>query len=170
MECSSRQRDPFLVSSTRTIDRKILKAVMRGFLPNDQGQGRVGGEEARDTDAGKTTIERIVAKLSEAEHRSGWESENEYIPMVGTRSHNRHTSLFTRLVAAAIGIAFLVGPMWLMMINTGFYTALIATTVFISAFGTMMACVLDRRQDVLAGTLAYAAVMVVFVGLVRSPT
>ena len=60
-------------------------------------------------------------------------------------------------------------PMWLMMLNTDLYTALISTTVFIVVFGGTMASVLEKKMEVLARTAAYAAVLVVFVGLTRSP-
>ncbi|KAI0893043.1 hypothetical protein F4806DRAFT_478021 [Annulohypoxylon nitens] len=55
--------------------------------------------------------------------------------------------------------------MWLMMLNDGLYTALISTTVFVAVFGALMAVVLDRHMDILSSTAAYAAVLVVFVGL-----
>jgi hypothetical protein len=57
------------------------------------------------------------------------------------------SNLLTRLFVAAIGKAFLIGPMWLMMIDTGFYTALVATTLFVAAFGFMMACIFDKKTS-----------------------
>ena len=141
-EYSRRTRDPFIVSGKRKIDNELLSAAISSPPPAD--------------------LEK------QAEFVFGWESE--FIPMVGTRSHSRHSNFLARLTVAAMGAAFLVAPMWLMMIDSGFYTALISTTVFIAVFGFLMACVIDQSKDVMAGTLAYAAVLVVFVGLVRSPS
>jgi hypothetical protein len=52
-----------------------------------------------------------------------------------------------------------------MVMHKTHYTALASTTVFVSVFGLMMALVLDKLMDVLSSTAAYAAVLVVFVGL-----
>ncbi|KAJ9309099.1 hypothetical protein DTO217A2_1468 [Paecilomyces variotii] len=45
------------------------------------------------------------------------------------------------------------------------YTALVSTSVFVCIFGLMMALCLQGLKDVLSSTAAYAAVLVVFVGL-----
>ena len=59
--------------------------------------------------------------------------------------------------------------MWLMVLwfNT-LYTSLIATTLFVALFGLLMASVLEKPIDVMSSTAAYAAVLVVFVGLTTS--
>ncbi|KAH6856257.1 hypothetical protein B0I37DRAFT_389588 [Chaetomium sp. MPI-CAGE-AT-0009] len=70
-----------------------------------------------------------------------------------------------RVVMALLGGVFLVGPMWLMMLHRTLYTCLVATTVCVVFFGLVMAYLLERPMEVLSGTAAYAAVLVVFVGL-----
>ncbi len=70
-----------------------------------------------------------------------------------------------RLWIAAFGGIFLVGPMWLMVLHHTRYTSLISTTVAVVLFGLIMAYKLEKESDVLSSTAAYAAVLVVFVGV-----
>ncbi|KAK3987534.1 hypothetical protein QBC44DRAFT_383181 [Cladorrhinum sp. PSN332] len=86
-------------------------------------------------------------------------------PIVPSRSDNRFRRLSSRIVVSLIGAGFLIGPMWLMMLKTGTNVALISTSAFVVVFGIMMASVLDEHIHVLSSTAAYAAVLVVFVGL-----
>jgi hypothetical protein len=69
------------------------------------------------------------------------------------------------VLAAIVGGIFLIGPMWLMVLHKTRTTALVSTTVFVVVFGLIMALFLDKMMDVLSRTAAYAAVLIVFVGL-----
>jgi hypothetical protein len=73
-------------------------------------------------------------------------------------------SLKGRLLTAAVGAVFLIGPMWLMVLHHTRYTSLISTSVFVGVFGMLMARSLEKPMEVLTSTAAYAAVLVVFVG------
>jgi hypothetical protein len=64
---------------------------------------------------------------------------------------------------AAIGGAFLIGPMLVMVLHKSLLTTLL-TSVCVIVFGVILAFALDDPFDVLSGTAAYAAVLVVFVG------
>ncbi|KAK7998322.1 hypothetical protein PG989_006362 [Apiospora arundinis] len=90
-------------------------------------------------------------------------------PIGGTRAANVAQSALTglknRLATAALGGAFLVGPMWLMVKRADLNTSLVSTTLFVVVFGLLMAAYLDKSKDVMSATAAYAAVLVVFVGL-----
>ena len=90
-------------------------------------------------------------------------------PVGGTRDENFQRAWAAgfrhRVGAAAVGGIFLIGPMWLMVLHKTRYTVLISTTIFVTVFGLLMALVLDKLMDVLSSTAAYAAVLVVFVGL-----
>ena len=160
LQCSNRTRDPCIVTSTRTLDHKVLEAVMKDILGKEE-------EEAAPTGTDSESLIQLLRSQYPARRRN-WEWFDA-IPMVGTRSHGRHSSLLQRLFVAAVGAAFLVGPMWLMMVNNGLYTALGSSTAFITVFGALMAYFLEKNNEVVAGTVAYAAVLVVFVGLVRTP-
>lgn len=101
-------------------------------------------------------------------------SGNSAQPIGGTRRANlrisRLRSFQGRLMTAAVGGIFLVGPMWLMTLHNTRYTALISTSVFVFVFGVLMASSLEKPMDVLSSTAAYAAVLVVFVGTTSPPT
>ena len=93
-----------------------------------------------------------------------WEERN--IPPVSTRTENRAGRRFARIGVAAVGATFMVGPMWLLILVVDTLQALWTTTVFVAAFGLMMAFALEDNVAVLSATAAYAAVLVVFVALV----
>jgi hypothetical protein len=139
------RRDPFYVTGERLVDRNMLKFAMKG----------------RENDADP---------LVRAKNVGEWEAGNvRPEPIGGTRDENYQRAWMKgfrhRVGAAVIGGIFLLGPMWLMVLHKTRYTALVSTTVFVSVFGLLMALVLDKLMDVLSSTAAYAAVLVVFVGL-----
>ena len=75
------------------------------------------------------------------------------------------------------GGVFLVGPMWLMVLQNELYTTLISTTGFVFGFGLVLSLVptfVDGAKvgldTVMSATAAYAAVLVVFVGTTTPPT
>lgn len=142
---SVRLRDDFLVTGERFIDGYVLHSLL-------------------DKDAAKDDKLRAARPIPVP---GPWESAS--IPIGGTRSENRAKSelaqLRDRVVMALLGGVFLVGPMWLMMLHRTLYTCLVATTVCVVLFGLVMAWLLERPMEVLSGTAAYAAVLVVFVGL-----
>jgi len=92
----------------------------------------------------------------------------------GTRlatTQKQRTQLFLkRIVFSIVGGAFLVGPMWLMVLVNRQYASLISTSVFVFAAGMVAAWKLDEPIAVLSTTAAYAAVLVVFVGTNSAPT
>jgi hypothetical protein len=99
-----------------------------------------------------------------------WEIESMYSePIGGTRDKNllrvRKKGFQQRVLAAIVGGIFLIGTMWLMVLYKARYTALVSTTLFVTVIGLLMAWILDNLRDVLSSTAAYAAVLVVFVGL-----
>ncbi|KAK0744870.1 hypothetical protein B0T21DRAFT_358582 [Apiosordaria backusii] len=133
-------RDPFLISGERYMDREVLKKALSNFelLPEDN---------------------RKPLLLT-------WQSKA--FPPVSTRGDNRLSKLITRIGIAAVGTAFLIVPMWLLIwVFWGdIWAALWLTTVFVAAFGVLMACVLQDNIAVLSASAAYAAVLVVFVALI----
>lgn len=137
--------DPFVVTGERFVDRCILEHAM--MLEPD--------------------ARRI---LTPAQTLGFWETkEVRPQPVGGTRTSNLQRSwwrgFYQRIGVAVVGGVFLIAPMWLMVLHNTLYTALVATTLFVAAFGLLMAYVLDKLMEVLSTTAAYAAVLVVFVGL-----
>jgi hypothetical protein len=84
---------------------------------------------------------------------------------------NRHDDFrrfSKRLGMAAIGGAFLIGPLLLMVLHKSLLTTLLATSMCVVKFGVLLAFCLDEPFDVLSGIAAYAAVLVVFVGTISN--
>lgn len=75
-------------------------------------------------------------------------------------------AFWTRVGAAAIGSAFLTAPMWILALQRNLYIHLGVATGCISAFGLLVSLYLESVDKVFAATLAYAAVIMVFVGVV----
>ena len=107
-------------------------------------------------------------KFKKVDSIGSWK-EGKAIPIGGTRNENHKESEWKnfrkRLQMAVLGGVFLLAPMWLMVLHRTKYTALVSTTVFVAFFGLIMAKFLEKEMDVLSVTAAYAAVLVVFVGL-----
>ena len=90
-------------------------------------------------------------------------------PIRGTRTETtqkeKTKNFLNRLIMSLVGGAFLVGPLWLMLLHNTHYTALITTFVLVFVCRVMTAWRLENPIAVLSTTAAYAAVLVVFVGV-----
>lgn len=144
-KCTQKSRDPFVVTGARTVDEYVLRQIMSerpGLL-----------SECFES------IPSIYPWEKLAEFSTVCVSRNEGEREVRLKQFRR------RLLSAALGGAFLIGPMWLtVLLDSWRYTALVVTSVFVSLFGLVMAALLDESKDIMANTAAYAAVLVVFVG------
>ncbi|KXH64406.1 hypothetical protein CSAL01_04014 [Colletotrichum salicis] len=140
-------RDPFLATSEYAIDDFVLRSY--GNLLQSQELKKVSSLGAWQEDL-RQNLDRI------------------HYPLCGTRSGNESqlfkNGLWTRIMLAAIGGAFLIGAMWLMVLYGGLYSTLGTTTGFVTVFGLVMVFMLEEGKDVLGSTAAYAAVLVVFMG------
>lgn len=138
-------QDPFVVLTQRYLDADVLRMLLHG-VPRDK----------RKPDGLDGTVE------------FGKPLEREPQAIGGTRYVMSQQAKFAafqgRLVMALVGGAFLVGPMWLMVLRNDLHTSLISASAFVFAWGLVMAWRLDKPMNVLAVTAAYAAVLVVFVG------
>lgn len=68
-----------------------------------------------------------------------------------------------RVSMAAIGRTFLIGPMLIMILHKSLLTALLTSSICVAVFGAVLAFALDELFNVLSGTAAYGAILVVFV-------
>lgn len=148
-KCRERSRDPFLFAGSFLDDRDMFEDAMRA-LRTKHPDHRLSCEEkqARVADFAWEMPQKTLFSFS-----SG-----------ASRGSEKNTAFVRRLMIAAFGAAFLIGPMWLMMKKTDLNTKLVSTTVFVTVFGLLMAYFIEEYKDVLSSTAAYAAVLVVFVG------
>jgi hypothetical protein len=152
MVTTSRSYDYFIVSSERHHDRLVIRDAMEDY--------RLGKQKLYDK------------RKDNAQFSGPWEypDNNSYAkPIGGTRRENlkslsRHAFSW-KLSAAFVGAGFLIGPMWLLALKQQLCFQLKATTGFVLRFGLVMAFFVDKIDQVFADTLAYAAVLMVFVGL-----
>lgn len=139
--------DPFLVTGERSVDHHVMSIAMGKFRDHFVSESN---------------------NFEKFDSIGSWKGE-EAIPIGGTRKENNKASEWKnfrkRLRMAVLGGVFLLTPMWLMVLHKTKYTALVSTTVFVALFGLIMAKFLEKEMDVLSVTAAYAAVLVVFVGL-----
>ncbi|KAF2117947.1 hypothetical protein BDV96DRAFT_597807 [Lophiotrema nucula] len=151
MTSSSSAYDFFIASSERFHDHKVNRSAM------DR----------------RTFDDTVLYNKEKGDllHTGPWENDKKgYVnPIGGTRNDNikslsRH-AFWWKLGAAIVGAGFLVGPMWLLALKQRLYLQLEVTTGFVFGFGLILAYFVDKIDQVFAGTLAYAAVLMVFVGL-----
>ena len=147
-ECSKRPRDHFLATGERSIDHYVTRRVITDVFGRHNQLGSLD-------------------KLNKDHPLGPWEYDGQ--PIGGTRNRTLKAMSFNdfwdRLFLATVGAALLLGPMWLMVLHNTLYTGLIATTVCVAVFGLVVVFRLEKPMDVLSTTAAYAAVLVVFVGL-----
>jgi len=154
----SRQRDdPFIASSERSHDNNLLQRAMnyRGKTASDLGD--------------PSDPENLVHLKMSATPTGPWEVPSAgrgALPIANTRTEVVRRALWSRIGGACIGGAFLIGPMWLLVLKQELYLQLGATTGCVSAFGLLMAWYQGTLEAVFAATLEYAAVLMVFVGVV----
>ncbi|KAK4188122.1 hypothetical protein QBC35DRAFT_433546 [Podospora australis] len=149
-KAKGRPRDPFYLDGRRLDDRDIFVAA--GLEPGSASLAVLGDDDAEPVFGWQTepggSGSRIFSFLNGQ-----------------SRGQEARTAFSRRLLIALVGAAFLIGPMWLMMLRNEVRTKLVSTTVFVGVFGLLMAYFLEEYKDVLSSTAAYAAVLVVFVGL-----
>lgn len=137
--------DPFYVTGERFVERKMMQSAMRGM----------------ENEADPLLWAKSMRRWTTARDRP--------TPIAGMRDGNLREAWIKgfrqRVGVATVGAAFLIAPMWLMVLHNTVYTALVSTTVCVMVFGLVMALWLDKLMEVMSATAAYAAVLVVFVGL-----
>jgi VIT1/CCC1 family predicted Fe2+/Mn2+ transporter len=88
-----------------------------------------------------------------------------------TNEKNAQKPFYSRLVMAVVGGFALVVPMLIMTLHSTKVTSLATLSVFVLAVAVSLAWFMDiaEPKDIIGATAAYAAVLVVFVG-VGTPT
>lgn len=153
---NGRNEDPFILTTEKTADRRLIQDV---------------AEEWREDYS--TYITKDLDKFNRDYGRS-WRPADPAdggipdLEFFGSRvDMNRKQAAkayLNKVVMAAIGGAFLIGPMLLMVLHKTLLTTLLTSSICVFAFGLLMAMFLEKPFDVLSATAAYAAVLVVFIG------
>ncbi|KAK3490040.1 hypothetical protein B0T13DRAFT_405614 [Neurospora crassa] len=97
---------------------------------------------------------------------NGTSSRKSASGLVGTRTASAKKAFWERVGAAVIGGAFLIGPMWILALKRNLLVHLGVATACVTAFGLSCSFYLKTVDGVFTATLAYAAVIMVFVGVV----
>lgn len=143
-KCHLLSDDPFYVSGAQYSDRAFLKHLI----------GNRGNHISQ-------TI--TVEGPWETERTDGSSTRPNTRPENYRRSWMR--GFYERVGVAALSAAFLIAPMWLMVLHNTLYTGLASTTGFVAVFGLATSLFLHTPTAVMSCTAAYTAVLVVFVGL-----
>lgn len=153
--CKNWDDDPFVMTSYRHLEDLTLKDELETFPVEDRTylarRSWMKGIDYGELDWGNT---EVAQGNPDNFNRGQLNKVAEF------------RSFTARLGIAAFGGAFLVGPMWLMALDSRKYTGLITTTIFTFAFAVVMARLLRKESTavVISSTAAYTAVLVVFVG------
>lgn len=148
---SGQRHDPFRVSSERYQERKLLERLLQTEKLKAVGDFCWLKDTATPT----------------GPWEEPWEpGKGGMRPIGGTRGEAFRQALWSRAAGALVGAAFLIGPMWPLVLKQDIYLQLGMTTGCIIAFGSVMVFALRTLEAVFAATLAYAAVLMVFVGVV----
>lgn len=144
---TGQSHDPFRVSSRRFEDRNLLNLVAN----------RLG-----------KTVADLKHLQPEALATGPWEDGKRMIrPSQDWRRGDAFVrNVLSRVVSTLVAVLFLIGPMWYLVLNQDILLQLIATTGCVMLFGGLMAVTLSTLEAIFAATLAYAAVLMVFVGAV----
>lgn len=167
--------DPFIATSQRLYDKKFLEAAMtkngykmpEDFLPPPRQQYE---QQLPQHEAPIPLIERLK---KHSVPTGPWERDNTDKPartLISTRTKAWKRAYWTRIGAALIGGTFLIAPMWILALQRNLFVHLSVATACIAAFGISISLYLETVDGVFAATLAYAAVIMVFVGIVIEET
>jgi len=163
---ANQSSDPFIASQEREHDGYLLlEALTReGITPSSLGEQQKlsaipTGPWEQQQRHGRGLIRRNTNISTIGE--SGVAQ-----PLLGTRSETFKRAALARVTAALVGAVFLVGPMWALVLKQdSVYFQLGFTTACVLVFGLIMAWYLETVDKVFSVTLAYAAVLMVFIGV-----
>ncbi len=168
--------DPYIVTTERQLDRVLLQEMAKefrikacNFIEEEKTQSaRYRSFEFKDIKETENLISNLdkdinsLATLAPARDHDRWEMFGGSRTVMNQKEAFR--SFLQRMAMAWIGGLFVVGPMLIMVLHQSLLTRLLTTSLCVFGFGLAIAALLDKPFDVLSGTAAYAAVLVVFVG------
>jgi hypothetical protein len=153
-----KMNDPFILTTERARDLTSLMEVGKDWL-----------RKAQYSDGDGYLISKLEEDINRLEILPPPKDEGQPEELFGGSRNvmNREAEnnrRLKRLSMATIGGGFLITPMLIMVLHKNLLATLLTTSLFVVAFGLVMVRFGDAPFDVLSGTAAYAAVLVVFVG------
>lgn len=179
--------DPFIATSQKHNDRIFFEAALfnegldlEDLLPLHLSRATEEGKDTQPSSApvdgepeGERRHREWIERLLKVSIPTGpWEtgdsksSSKSASALVNTRTASAKIAFWERVGAAGIGGAFLIGPMWILALERNLFVHLGVATACVTAFGLSCSFYLKTVDGVFAATLAYAAVIMVFVGVV----
>ncbi|KAK3400735.1 hypothetical protein B0T20DRAFT_347724 [Sordaria brevicollis] len=181
--------DPFIATSRRHNDHIFFETALlnegldlEDLLPSDltltsdQPSAKPSVAPPDGETEGELRQREWIERLLKASIPAGpWESGNQSslksaTGLINTRTTSAKLAFWERVGAAVIGGAFLIGPMWILALKRDLFVHLGVATACVTAFGLSLSFYLKTVEGVFAATLAYAAVIMVFVGIVIEET
>lgn len=157
---SGQRDDPFICSSEREHDGYLISAAMLKRY-----------KTAKDLLSAHNLTD--LCGLADIATSSGrWEDQKNARrqtarAITNTRGQALRRAIWVRFSAASMAGMFLLVPMWVLTLRAeNVYLQLGVASGCVTAFGLLMAWMLPTVDAVFASTLAYAAVLMVFVGVV----
>ncbi|KAK3947292.1 hypothetical protein QBC32DRAFT_224507 [Pseudoneurospora amorphoporcata] len=180
--------DPFVATSRRYHDRFLFeRACLRTGLALEDCLPPQPSEQPSEDDPRRRSTTTIDEELQEGRQRQKqwidglikasiptgpWETfadgdlDTPASGLINTRTTSAKKAFWERVGAAVIGGAFLTTPMWILALQRQLFLHLGVATGFVTAFGLTVSLYLETVEGVFTATLAYAAVIMVFVGVV----
>jgi hypothetical protein len=153
---SGQRKDPFIASSERSQDNSLLQ---RAINYHSKFVNRYDHHDPNN----------LIDLISSAAVTGPWEDLRQDWngdAIANTRAEVNRRARWSRIGGACVGGGFLIAPMWLLVLKQELYIQLGVTTGCVSTFGLLMAWYLPTLEAVFASTLAYSAVLMVFVGAI----
>jgi hypothetical protein len=183
-------------STTEQPDQAQIRDFAADRKPTDVSTGSQSGDpRPAVTEKTRGLISHVLSFFSHAQQQQQYTSDPEY--SAGSRNttgsadsvveassatdkevahkkrveeQQRKAGFHRRLGMALFGGLSLIVPMIIMTLNSSTEKSLITSSLFVLAFAVVMAATTAARDaEMIAGTAAYAAVLVVFVGVTIHP-
>jgi hypothetical protein len=150
--------DPFVMTSEKNQKLALLKEVVQEWRKKSSIPKRFffRNDEKYLISKLEEDIKRLE-KLTEPRDKHDWPLFGDSRNVVNQKEAT--TQFLKRISMSAIGGAFLIGPILVMVLHKSLLTTLLASSVCVILFGIILAFALDDPFNVLSRTAAYAAVL-----------
>ncbi|KAK1773800.1 hypothetical protein QBC45DRAFT_66676 [Copromyces sp. CBS 386.78] len=147
--------------------------LRRSAIDEDLRRPAFAIDEEHELEQGRQRQQQWIDGLVKASIPTGpWETfpdgdfDTPASGLINTRTTSAKKAFWERVGAAVIGGAFLITPMWILALQRQLFLHLGVATGFVTAFGLTVSLYLETVEGVFTATLGYAAVIMVFVGVV----